>query len=190
MFSKKIFSLLLSLAIAASWSCKKDSEPSPVPAPASMECKVDNSSWKAATFTNTLIRMTTSLYTGKRLDIRGTAQNGSMIILSISDPSTGGQGDGIKLDTYYINIFQNLPSDYQSGMPAKGAIGTYTVPLAQKLFLSDFEAPEGQITITACDAAKKTISGNFFFKATNPVGDSGVSITSGTFTNLSYTAAQ
>jgi hypothetical protein len=61
MFRKQaLFAFLLLLASVTLWSCKKDSEPTPAPAvPASMECKVNNVSWKAATFNNTLVTMQT-----------------------------------------------------------------------------------------------------------------------------------
>lgn len=175
----------------ASWSCKKDSEPGI--APAVMECKVDNVSWRAVSFTNKLSRMTTTLYTGKRLDITAASLDGSSITLSISDPSTGTQGDGIKPDTYYANVFQNLPPDYQSGTPVKGAIGTYATLSSQRVYTSSpvsLTAGEGQITITACDGAKKTVSGSFSFKASSLSDASSVSISAGTFTNLTYRVAE
>ncbi len=185
MFSRQAFSaLLLLLTSATLWSCRKDSEPTPTPAaPASMECKVNNVSWKAATFQNTLVTMQTTMYSGKRLDIRGTAADGTTIILSLSEPTTSNPGS-IKLDTYHMNVLLNLPPNYQSGTPVKGAIGTYMSTLAQKLYMTDLES-EGQVVITACDATKKTVSGTFSFEATN-FDDENLSVTTGTFTNLSY----
>jgi hypothetical protein len=186
MISKKKFSALLLLTTATLWSCQKDAEPSPIPvAPASMECKVNNVSWKAATYKNTLIQMSTAMFSGKRLDIRGTAADGTTIILTVSEPGTSAAG-GIKPDTYYINVFQNLPPDYQSGTPVKGALGTYMVTSTQKVYMTDLETPAGQIVITACDATKKTVSGTFFYEATNFIDDTKVNVASGTFTNLSY----
>lgn len=187
MFRKNTFSVLLLLVTATLWSCKKDGEPNPQPpaAPASMECKVNNVSWKAAVFQNTLTQMTTTLFTGKRLDIRGTAADGSTIILTVSEPTTTATG-GIKPDTYHVNVFQNLPPDYQSGSPVKGAIGTYMVGLPPKIYMTNLDAPQGQIVITACDATKKTVSGTFFYEATNFIDDTNMSITTGTFTNLTY----
>ncbi len=183
MFSKQAFSaFLLLLASVTLWSCKKDNEPAPA-APASMECKVNNVSWKAATFNNTLVTMQTNMYSGKRLDIRGTAADGTTIILSLSEPTTA-DPDRIKLDTYHMNVFLNLPPNYQSGTPVKGAIGTYMIALAQKLYMTNLES-EGQIVITACDAAKKTVSGTFSFQATD-FNDETLGVTAGTFTNLSY----
>jgi hypothetical protein len=83
-------------------------------------------------------------------------------------------------------VFQNLPPNYQSGTPVKGAIGTYMVGSSQKIYMTNMDTPEGQIVITACDAAKKTVSGTFFYEATNLIDDTKVYITTGTFTNLSY----
>jgi hypothetical protein len=183
MFSKQAFSaLLLLLTSVTLWSCKKDSEPAPA-APASMECKVNNVAWKAATFNNTLVTMQMSGYSGKRLDIRGTAADGTTIILSVSEPTTTAPGS-IKPDTYHMNVFLNLPPNYQSGTPVKGALGTYMTMLAQKLFMTNLES-EGQIVITACDATNKTVSGTFSFEATD-FNDGTLSVTAGTFTNLSY----
>ena len=185
MFSKQAFSaFLLLLTSATLWSCKKDSEPTPTPAaPASMECKVNNVSWKAATFNNTLITSTTAVPPGKRLDIRGTAADGTTIILTVSEPTTTAPGS-IKPDTYHMNVFLNLPPNYQSGTPVKGALGTYIGALAQKLYVTNLES-EGQIVITACDAAKKTVSGTFSFVATD-FNEGTLGVTAGTFTNLSY----
>lgn len=148
-----------------------------------MECKVNNVSWKAATFNNTLSTMQTTMYSGKRLDIRGIAADGTTIMLSVSEPTTANP-DRIKPDTYHMNVFLNLPPDYQSGTPVKGAIGTYITTLAQKLYVTNLES-EGQIVITACDAVNKTVSGTFSFQATN-FDDEAVSVTTGTFTNLKY----
>lgn len=186
MFRKKICSaLLLALTVASLSSCNKDTEPKPA-APPSMECKINNVSWKAATFSNTLVEAPTAVYAGKRLDIRGTAADGMTLILTVSEPSTTANG-GIKVDTYYTNILRNLPPNYVSGTPVKGALGTYISLQTQKFSMSDPEAMEGQIVITACDAAKKTVSGTFFFNAINFDDESVLNFTSGTFTNLSYT---
>lgn len=187
MFRKKILSaLLLLLTVASLSSCNNETEPTP--AAPSMECKINNVSWKAATFNNTLVAMSSTMYAGKRLDIRGNRPDGSFIILSISEPNTNVQG-GIKPDTYYTNVLRNLPPNYVSGTPVKGAIGTYMSLLTQQLHMSDPEVTEGQIVITACDATKKTVSGTFFFKTTD-FDASSLDITSGTFTNLSYTLDQ
>jgi hypothetical protein len=186
MFRKNAFFALLLLVTATLWSCKKDGESNPTPAaPASMECKVNNVSWKALTFQNTLTQVTTTLFTGKQLGIRGTAADGSTIVLTVSEPSTTATG-GIKPDTYHINVFENLPPDYQSDTPAKGAAGMYMSGLPPKIYASSLDAPQGKIVITACDPAKKTVSGTFFYEATNFIDDTSVNVTTGTFTNLSY----
>ena len=188
MFRKKLFSaLLLLLTVVSLSSCNKDTEPKPAPAaPPGMECKINNVSWKAATFNNTLVQEPTAMYPGKRMDIRGTAADGTTLILTVSEPSTTANG-GIKVDTYYTGILQNLPPNYVSGTPVKGALGTYLVALAQKFYMSDVDATEGQIVITACDATKETVSGTFIFNVINLDDESVMTITSGTFTNLSYT---
>jgi hypothetical protein len=83
-----------------------------------------------------------------------------------------------------MNVFLNLPPNHQSGTPVKGALGTYMTMLAQKLFMTNLES-EGQIVITACDPTNKTVSGTFSFKATD-FNDEALSVTAGTFANLSY----
>lgn len=189
MFRRKIFSaLLLLLTVVSLSSCNKETEPKPA-APPGMECKINNVSWKAATFNNTLVEKPTALYAGKRMDIRGTAADGTILMLTISEPSTTANG-GIKPDTYYTNVLRNLPPNYVSGTPVKGALGTYMSLRTQQFSVSDLEATEGQIVITACDATKKTVSGTFFFKAVNFDDDSVLDVTSGTFTSLSYTVIQ
>lgn len=62
--------------------------------------------------------------------------DGTTLTLSVSDPSSGIQGDGIKPDTYHTNVFLNLPPDYQSGTPVKAAVGMYTMLVAQKIYTS------------------------------------------------------
>ncbi len=184
----------LLISLGALWSCsqEKDQDPGPASALASMTCTFAGKSWKAASFQNTLVKgMDNNGVTGKRLDIRGTSSDGSTIILTISDPSSGAEGDGVKLDTYYTHIFRNLPPTYVSGTPVKAALGTYTILTSGVFYISgvtddEEQGEEGEVKITQCDAAKKTISGTFFFKALNPSDNSQVSITSGAFTNLSY----
>ncbi len=188
MFRKKIFSaLLLLLTVVSLSSCNKDKDNEPKPAATpGLECKINNVAWKAATFNNTLVEAPTAVYPGKRLDIRGTAADGTTLVLTISEPSTTANG-GIKVDTYYTNILRNVPPNHVSGTPVKAALGTYMSLITQKVSMSDPEAMEGQIVITACDAAKKTVSGTFFFNAINFDDASVLNFTSGTFTNLSYT---
>ncbi len=154
-----------------------------------MDCKVDNNNWSASRFTNRLSRMSSSAYTGKRLDISAIALDGTTLTLSVSDPSSGIQGDGIKPDTYHTNVFLNLPPDYQSGTPVKAAVGMYTMLVAQKIYTSSPNEGEGQIIVTSCDAARKTISGTFSFAADSMTDSEKVTITAGTFTNLSYSVA-
>jgi hypothetical protein len=169
--------------------CGKNEEPGPDTRPAAMECKVENNNWRASSFTNRLSRINTSMYTGKRLDISAVALDGTTLTLSISDPSTGITGDGIKPDTYYTNVFLNLPPNYQSGTPVKAALGTYMQLMTQKLYTSSPSEGEGRIIVTACDAARKTISGTFSFTVGSMTDDTRLTITAGTFTNLSYRSA-
>jgi hypothetical protein len=184
---KNLFVVLPAVLLLA--ACGQEKEPGPDTNPASMECKVENNNWRATSFSNRLVRSSTSAYMGKRLDISGVALNGSTITLTISDPSSGIQGDGIKPDTYHTNVYLNLPPDYQSGTPVKGAVGTYMQLTDQKLYISDLSEGDGQIIITACDAVRKTVSGTFSFTADSMTDTGKVTIAAGTFTNLSYNVA-
>jgi hypothetical protein len=55
--------------------------------------------------------------------------------------------------------------------------------------MSELSEGEGQIIITSCDAVRKTISGTFSFTAESMTDTGKVTITAGTFTNLSYNVA-
>ena len=90
----------LSVMVSLS-ACKKDD-----PKPESCEngtfkATVNGLNATGSTFNNTLVKANSGAVSVKRMDIRATDAEGRQLIITISDQTTGTNGDGVSTDHVY-----------------------------------------------------------------------------------------
>lgn len=187
-----IFSLSLLVLFA---SCQKESTTTTSP---TMTLEIDGVAQTTSNFnmTNTLTHLEEFGKPGRRMDIRATVGGSNSFILSASvwdvqNPPTG----GILVKSYDTNISGNNSTgpnqvcNPESGINfCDGALGTYLQGSTSYVSENVDGEPTGIVTITANDAANKTISGTFDFKVAE-FGNSNAQPKrfTGSFSNLSYT---
>jgi len=123
----------------------------------------------------------------KRLDIAGVSKDQSkQLIITIGD--TPASGNDVHLKNYVIDLFNeddpNTPQDESLGND-DGFI-TYSTSLGNNSWLTDVFAENGNMQVTACDAAAKKVSGTFAVKDSSLNDGSVINFTEGKFTNISY----
>jgi hypothetical protein len=157
-----LITILISLIIT-SVGCKKDKvEPT-------MSAKVNGVAWSSSTITGELEKL--AFIDSKEMTINGGFNDNKSIELIISENTA--VGDGITLSTYQMGgTFGGTTLRFVEFFPP-GATVNYSGPF------------EGSVTVTQCDPVAKTISGTFNAKI-NDTPDV-ITITDGTFTNISYT---
>jgi hypothetical protein len=166
MMKKMLSASALSIAILLS-ACKKD-DPKPSCENGAFTMTLNGEEVSATSFENTLIKASIPGAASKRMDIRATDESGRQVIITISDPSTGTNGDGISTDEY-------IPFD------------DVTSPTENTFFFSIYEQgqitngfTDGELDITSCDADNRKVSGTFSFS------DGDFVITNGSFTDMCY----
>lgn len=189
-----IFSLFI--LVAGVVGCKKN-EPSPQnnnnnSNPCSnqiMECTIGGTNWAATSFSNTLLKAVDQGIDSKRLDIRGTAADGSQLILTISDYRDGLTGDCMRIDTWFMDVDQNYCTQNGSNvMVCNGGLGTY-LSASNQTQMTDLDGV-GEIVITSCDDANKRVSGTFTFELNDFINGTTVTVANGVFTDVCYSVLQ
>jgi hypothetical protein len=172
---KQITIIILCALVVLFSSCNKEEDENNTTekeSNGSMTCKLnDGTSWEAKTLQNTLLIGTDRGVDAKRLDIRGTAADGSQLILTVSDTRDGKEGEGFRTDTIYADVALN-EGNYL-------AICTF---ITDTLTTSSGMSSDGYVYVSECDAENHIISGNFIFHSPYSLG----SITEGQFTGVSY----
>lgn len=154
---KALFILLAGVGISCFTACKKsDSSP-------------DSSTTFTATVNGTATTFNISQATlirsepanEKRLDIVGTSTDKSKRLVITLGLETS-QGTGMTVKPYVLNAFPeddpNTPED--ESLTTQG-FTTWSTTLGNGNWLTDVYNEEGLCTVTACDSAHTTISGNF-----------------------------
>ncbi len=157
-----LITILITL-ILTSAGCKKDKiEPT-------MSAKIDGVAWSSSALTGELEKKAWA--DRKEMTINGDFTDNKLIELTIEENTP--VGDAITLGTYQMGgILSGTTLRFAKFFPS-GATINYSSPF------------EGSITVTQCDSNAKTISGTFNAKINN--FPDVISITDGTFTNISYT---
>jgi hypothetical protein len=124
-----------------------------------------------SSFNNTLLKASTGGTAVKRMDIRATDAEGRQLIITISDQTTGTNGDGVSTDLY-------IPFDDVT----TGTENTFFFTIIENGISYPFI--DGSLDITSCDASGKKVSGTFSFS------DDDFQVTNGSFTNMCYTVLQ
>lgn len=139
----------------------------------SMTVTLNGSAWSATSFNNTILHITSGTPTGKRLDLRGTA-NGLQIILSmaITSSSTG----------YDMPI-----TTYSTGSSTYEALITIMSGFNTEAMSTGTAGDNGTITLTSLNASDKKCSGTFQFDAMDLNTDSIIYTgVNGHFTDMYY----
>jgi CubicO group peptidase (beta-lactamase class C family) len=169
---KKTF-ILSMIAIAIISSCSKSSSSSSTPTPTppaftgSMSADVDGVKWTATQGSATLLRDFD--LEAKRFDITGTGGD-KRIILSLQDVI---QGDYITQKSY---SFKDMSSPALCTFSTVVGLGSLTKHMPF----------DGTVTISKCDATKKTVDGTFQFRSIEIGTDDTLKVTHGVFSNISY----
>lgn len=168
---RKTLSASALMLIVVMSGCKKDDPEPDACKDAKFEMVLEGETFTAVSFQNTLIKLATDAYSGKRMDIRASDASGKMIIITFNDLSTGTEGNGVSTDDYISADEVDSPEESDHVF-----FGTL---MQNNSIINAFV--EGTFDLTACDADRQTISGNFTFT------DGEVTVASGSFTDLCYT---
>lgn len=171
-YLRKMFSLCAIAAIVTVVSCKDDDPESSKCENGAFQMTRNGETVTGTSFNNTLVKAVTAGVPGKRMDIRATTASGSQIIITLTDLSTGTNGDGVTTDDDYVS-FDDL-SD-----PADNTFFFTIIENGVSLPFTD-----GELDITACDASAKSVSGTFSFSFDEDV------VTNGSFTKMCYSIAK
>lgn len=184
-------------------SCKKDDDGDACSTQGTLTCIIDGQNFTASGFNNTLFKGVDNTQGGteaKRLDIRGEAANGALIILSLSDYRDGIAGNNFRVGKYYMPY--NLTS---YGVCGSSTTGTYACagglvtyyPTGSQTNVRASSGGSGYdrdsthyVEITANDAAAQTISGRFKVAITDFGTFDEVLVTDGVFTNVCYSVIE
>jgi hypothetical protein len=162
----RMLSVLTLLVVVSLSACKDDPAPETCQN-GTFEAKVNGDLASGSSFDNTLLKAAGT----KRTDIRATDANGRQLIITVSDQSTGTEGNGISTGEYIP--FDDVMTGTENSFFFTIIDNDVTYPFIQ-----------GSLDITSCDADKKKVSGTFSF-----AGD-GFEVMNGTFTDLCYTVVQ
>ena len=178
------FLLFIAIGLSAGLtSCKKDNTAANC-TNGTFNATVDGTAFTGATYQNTVIRASQNGVIVKRLDIRATASNGKMIILTVTNLEGAATGKCLKAATYDVDPTMN----YTDGTNYEGAIGTY---MLNSTTIAGQTTPgsSGSITISSCNETNQQVSGTFTFTTSTMFGGSAHTI-SGTFTDMCYTFSE
>ena len=152
-------------------ACKKD-DPQPESCENGMfKATVNGTTATGSSFSNTLVKTNAGAASVKRMDIRATDAEGRQLIITISDQTTGTNGDGVSTDPYIP--FEDVTT---------GTENTFFFTIIEDAVSYSFS--DGNLDITSCDSSSKKVSGTFSFS------DDDFQVTNGTFTNMCYTVLQ
>lgn len=164
-----VFGLIL---VVTFMSCEPD-EVAPDPSESgSMTCTLNDAPWESVSFNNTLLHITDSEPTGKRLDLRGKALGIQLILTCGTTTSSAGT---------------SMPDEVYTTGGTYEALVTIMEGLSIKAMATGVAGDPGTITITEIDGMTKTCSGTFSFSARNLDTDEIIyEAVDGVFTDLMY----
>jgi len=152
-------------------ACKKD-DPKPESCEnGTLKATVNGTTATGSSFNNTLVKANAGATSVKRMDVRATDAEGRQLIITISDQTTGTNGDGLSTDPYIP--FEDVTT---------GTENTFFFTIIEDGVSYSFS--DGNLDITSCDASSKKVSGTFSFS------DDDFQVTNGSFTNMCYTVLQ
>ena len=160
------------LSVMVSLSACKNDDPKPESCEnGAFKATVNGSNATGSSFNNTLVKASSGAVAVKRMDIRATDAEGRQLIITLSDQTSGTNGDGVSTDPY-------IPFDDVT----TGTENTFFFTIIEDGISYPFA--DGSLDITSCDANSKKISGTFSFS------DDDFQVTNGSFTNMCYTVLQ
>ncbi len=199
--SRAFVCLMLTAVVFA--GCKKDDDAADCSTKGTLTCTIDGQNYTATGFNNTLFKGVDNTQGGteaKRLDIRGEAANGALIILSLSDYRDGIAGNNFRVGKYFMPynlIAYGVCGSSTTGTNAcAGGLVTYYPTGSQTNVLAssgggDYDRDSTHyVEITANDPAAQTISGRFKVALTDFGTFDEVLVTDGVFTNVCYTVIE
>lgn len=184
--------IFLSCLILSIVSCKKDDpEEMKTTNDAVMEVEKNGTSYTITDFTNTLLSQPQGGQTGRRLDLRGDVDGGTLILSIANWDWQNPPENGILEKTYDTNEdFEVGPNaqcmDINGGTYCDTGLGTYLVSNSTTYTSEGIEDESfGSITIIENDPSEKTVSGNFDFTVIEFFTEEKITF-KGTFSNLKY----
>ena len=183
--------LYLSCLILFFSACKKDDDPAKSTNDPIMEVEKDGESFTVTQFNNTLLVDNQGGETGRRLDLRGEVDGGTLFITVSNWDWQNPPENGILVKNYHTNEDFDQGPDTQcmddgTFTYCDGGLGTYQISNTEILFSEDLEDESfGSITITENDPEAKTVSGSFDFIVTDLFNENIITF-KGTFSNLNY----
>ncbi len=145
-------------------------------------------SYTCTSFNNTLLIQSGSGVQGRRLDIRGSFDNGKILIVSVSNcdwQNPPANGVLVKLYDTRIGGPNSACQDVGGYTYCDGALGTYMMT-SSNYHMTFSEDIEGSVTISACNTTDKKVSGSFSF-ITSDAAETVFDTIQGTFANQVYT---
>jgi len=188
----KLFLMIL-MGVLAFSSCKKeDTTPDPAPVTpvvtdASMSFTKNGTAFTCTSFNNTLLIQSGTGQQGRRLDIRGSFDNGKTLIVSVSNcdwQNPPVNGVLVKLYDTRLGGPNAECQDIDGTTYCDGALGTYMLT-SSTYHMTISDEIEGSVTITSCNATEKKVSGSFSF-ITSDFGETVFDTIQGTFANQVY----
>lgn len=181
---KALFILFAGVGISCFTACKKSDSSSD--SSATFTAKVNG---KATTFSisqATLIRSEPD--NEKRLDIVGTSTDKSERLIITLGMETS-QGTGMTVKPYVLNAFpEDDPNTQEDESLTTQGFTAWSTTLGNGNWYTDIYHEQGLCTVTACDSAHTTISGNFQTTLRDFNTDTVVvAITEGKLSNVKYT---
>jgi hypothetical protein len=156
-------------------SCQPDSDDDtldasqPSPTGYVYTANINGAAWKATINVSSMVKVS-DRSPFKRMDINALSADGKRLMLSLKDGSTGIQGDGIATRNYLLNAnVEESQFTYEVNGNNLPYIGI-----------------SGNVNITACDSAKKLLSGSFAAILVKQQGDT-LRITNGVIKDIPYT---
>lgn len=130
---------------------------------------INGTAWKATINVSSMLKVS-DRSPFKRMDINALSADGKRLMLSLKDGSTGIQGDGVAIRNYLLTTnIQESQFTYETNGSSTPYLGV-----------------SGNLNITACDSAKKLLSGSFSAILVKQPGDT-VRVTNGVIKDIPYT---
>lgn len=182
--------LFLLAGLMAIMSCNKDEETTPEPTTpvtptGTMNFTKNGTAYSCTSFNNTLTIQ--SAQKGRRLDIRGSFDNGKILIVSVSNCDwQNPPADGVLTKLYDTRLGGPNAScqDIDGYTYCDGALGTYMMTTSN-YHMTYSDETEGSVTITSCTPSEKKVSGSFSF-ITSDISETTFDTIQGTFVNMVY----
>ncbi|GEM_PF-2072036 len=158
----KFFIIIFSICILF-YSCKSDSED------AAADCQsgqitatIDGEPWEAISLNSTIVHAVEGEVSMKRIDLRGTASDGTMLIVSFTNFAELAEGNCVETKFYPAQV-EDGSCKYEGDIAysCEAMLGNYYESTSDSFGLGTWYEGPGGVTVTSC--SEGTVSGSFEF---------------------------